>query len=82
MVFDASLLNTQHYKVRIQWGNPEKGVAPSPTPGCSSYRKGSFRVTLDYDRQKLAVQTNRKIKSSRPDIVVKKYFKKTNKPSN
>ena len=28
-----------------------KGVAPSPTPWCSSYRKGSLRVTLDYGRQ-------------------------------
>ena len=46
MVNDASLLNTQHYKVRI------KGkVAPSPTPWCCSYRKGSLRVTLDYGRQ-------------------------------
>ena len=31
--------------------NPWKGVAPSPTPWCSSYRKGSLRVTLDYGRQ-------------------------------
>ena len=53
MVLDASLLNTQHYKVRIK-GKVEQsreGVAPSPTPWCSSYRKGSLRVTLDYDRQ-------------------------------
>ena len=53
MVLDASLLNTQHYKVRIK-GKVEQsreGVAPSPTPWCSSYRKGSFRVTLDYGRQ-------------------------------
>ena len=53
MVLDASLLNTQHYKVRIQ-GKVEQsreGVAPSPTPWCSSYRKGSLRVTLDYGRQ-------------------------------
>ena len=28
-----------------------EGVAPSPTPWCSSYRKGSLRVTLDYGRQ-------------------------------
>ena len=28
-----------------------KGVAPFPTPWCSSYRKGSLRVTLDYGRQ-------------------------------
>ena len=28
-----------------------EGVAPSPTPWCSSYRKGSLQVTLDYGRQ-------------------------------
>ena len=53
MVLDASLLKTQHYKVRIK-GKVEQsreGVAPSPTPWCSSYRKGSLRVTLDYGRQ-------------------------------
>ena len=49
MVLDASLLNTQHYKVRIK-GKVEQsreGVAPSPTHWCSSYRKGSLRVTLN-----------------------------------
>ena len=53
MVLDASLLNTQHYKVRIKGkvGQSREGVAPSPTPWCSSYRKGSLRVTLDYRRQ-------------------------------
>ena len=48
MVLDASLLNTQHYKVRIK-GKVEpsrEGVAPSPTSRCSSYRKGSLRVTM------------------------------------
>ena len=53
MVLDASLLNTQHYKVRIK-GKVEpsrEGVPPSPTSWCSSYRKGSLRVTLDYGRQ-------------------------------
>ena len=52
-VLDASLLNPQHYKVRIK-GKVEQsreGVAPSPTPWCSSYRKGNLRVTLDYGRQ-------------------------------
>ena len=41
IVPDASLLNTQHYKVRIK-GKVEQsreGVAPSPTHWCSSYRK-------------------------------------------
>ena len=27
MVLDATLLNTQHYKVRVKWSNTEKGVA-------------------------------------------------------
>ena len=53
MVLDSSLLNTQQYKVRIKGKvkQSREGVAPSPTPWCSSYRKGSLRVTLDYGRQ-------------------------------
>ena len=51
MILDASLLNTRYYKVRIigKWCNPGK-VALSSTPWCSSYRKGSLRVDLDYSR--------------------------------
>ena len=55
MVLDASLLNTQYYEVRIK-GKAEQsreGGEPSPTPWCSSYRKVSPRVTLDYGRQLL-----------------------------
>ena len=44
-------LSIIRYGSRVKWSNPRKGVAPSPTPWCSSYRKGSLRVTLDYDRQ-------------------------------
>ena len=53
MVLDAILLNTQHYKVlsRAKGIYPGKGVVPSPTPQCSSYRKGILQVTLDYGRQ-------------------------------
>ena len=47
MVLDATLLNTQQYKVRIKWSNAGKGVPPSPTPRCCSYRKVSLLVTLD-----------------------------------
>ena len=36
---------------RVKWSNPGKGVAPSPTPWCSSSWKGSLLVTLDYGRQ-------------------------------
>ena len=42
MVLDAALLNTQHYKgkveqSRVKWSNPGNGVVPFPTPRCSSY---------------------------------------------
>ena len=30
----------------MKWSNPGNGVAPSTIPRCSSYRKGSLRVTL------------------------------------
>ena len=39
------------YGSRVKWSNSGKGVAPSPTRRCSSYWKGSFRVTLDQGRQ-------------------------------
>ena len=50
MVLDASLLNTQHYKVEMKSkrSNPGKGVAPSPIPQHSSYWIGSLCVVLDY----------------------------------
>ena len=53
MVLDANLLITLYYKVRIKgkWCNSGKGVAPDPTPRCSSCWKGSFRVAHDYGRQ-------------------------------
>ena len=53
MALHAILLNTQHYKVRLK-GKVEQFSErsnSSPTPWCSSYRKGSLWVTLDYGRQ-------------------------------
>ena len=49
MVLDAAFFNTQNYKVRIRCivSNPGEGVAPSPSPRCSIYLKGSLRVNLD-----------------------------------
>ena len=44
-------LSIIRYVSRVKWSNPGKGVAPSPTLWCSSYRKGSLRVTLDYGHQ-------------------------------
>ena len=44
-------LSIIRYGSRVKWSNPGKGVAPSPTPSCGSYRKGNLRVTLDYGRQ-------------------------------
>ena len=78
MVLDASLLSTQHYKVRIK-GKVEqsrKGVAPSPTHWCSSYRKGSLRVTLDYGRQLFTfIETNSKSKH----YTIQQYRRSSNK---
>ena len=52
MVLDTSLtLSNIRYISRVKWSNPGKGVAPSPTPRCSSYWKGSLLVALDYDHQ-------------------------------
>ena len=44
-------LSNIRYGSRVKWNNPRNGVAPFPTPWCSSYRKGSLRVTLDYGRE-------------------------------
>ena len=44
-------LSIIRYGSRVKWSNPGKGVAPSSTPWCSSYRKGSLWVTLDYGHQ-------------------------------
>ena len=49
MLLDTSLLNHQQYKVK--WSNQGKGVAPSPTPRCRTYWKGSLLVALDYGCQ-------------------------------
>ena len=46
------------YVSRVKWGNPGKGVATSPIPWCSSYRKGSLRVTLDYGCQLYLLYTH------------------------
>ena len=54
MVLDASVLNTQHYKVRIK----RKRVAPSPTFWCCSYRK----VTPDYSYQLYLLHYTKKTK--------------------
>ena len=73
MVFDALCLTLSiiRYGSRVKWSNPRKGVVPSPSPWCSSYRKGSLRVTLDYGRQlyllfyqlKFTVKTEARISS-------------------
>ena len=48
MVFDASLFNSLHYKVRINGKVEPLAVATSPIHWYNSYWKGSLRVTLDY----------------------------------
>ena len=38
------------YVSRVKWSNPGKGGAPSPTPRCCRYWKGSLLVAFDYGR--------------------------------
>ena len=44
MVLDASLFNTQNYKVgiKVKWSNPGNGVAPSLHLGVVAIEKGAF----------------------------------------
>ena len=46
IVLNASLLNTQHFKVRIKnkWSDSGKKVAASPTSRCSRHLKESLRL--------------------------------------
>ena len=48
MVLDASLLNTQHYKIWVKgkWSNPGKGVVPPIHLSVVAIKK----VTFDYGR--------------------------------
>ena len=41
-------LSNIRYVSRVKWSNPGKGVAPSPTPWCNSYWKGSLLVANLY----------------------------------
>ena len=50
-MFPFLTLSNIRYVSRVKWRNSGKGVAPSPTPQCSSYWKGSLLVALDYGRQ-------------------------------
>ena len=51
MVFDTSLLITQHYKVRIEVKWSKEMSSALPTPRCSSKWKGTLLVALDNSRQ-------------------------------
>ena len=45
------ILSIIRYVSRVKWRNPGKGVAPFPTPRCSSNSKGSLRATLESSRK-------------------------------
>ena len=51
LIHPCLTLSNIRYVSRVKWSNPGKGVAPSPTPRCSNYWKGSLLVSLDYGRQ-------------------------------
>ena len=51
LILSCLTLSNISYISRVKWSNSGKGLAPSPTPRCSSYWKASFLITLDYGRQ-------------------------------
>ena len=57
IVLDTSLLDTQHYKVRMKSKcyNPGKAVVPFPKLRCSSYCKESLLIALHVDLAKLYI---------------------------
>ena len=62
---------TQHYKVRIK-GKMEQSRERSsnlPPPWCSSYRKGSLWVTLDYGHQLDLLTNSKKMAHCRKSFV-------------
>ena len=55
-------LGNIRYISRVKWSNPWKGVAPSPTPRCSSYWKRSLLVALDCQVLLLLILSKNKAK--------------------
>ena len=53
LMLPCLVLGTKRWGSKVKWCNPGKGVAPSPTPRCSSYWKGNLLVTLDEGHQQL-----------------------------
>ena len=53
LIYSCLTLSNIRYVSRVKWRNPEKGVAPSPTPRCSSYWKEKLLVPLIYGHQLL-----------------------------
>ena len=51
-------LSNKRYGSKVKLINLGKGVAPSSTPRCSKYWKGSLRVTLDDERQLIFILTS------------------------
>ena len=62
-------LSIIRYVSRVKWSNPGKGVVSSPTPWCSSYRKGRLRVTLDYGRRLYLLKLQNRLKSTKYILV-------------
>ena len=51
LILPCLTLSIIRYGSRIKWSNPGEGVMLTPTPSCSSYWKGSLRVTIDCGHQ-------------------------------
>ena len=88
MIPPCLTLSNIRYVSRVKWSNPDKGVAPFPTPQCNSYWKGSLLVTLNYSCQQLyhgyinvninpwwmRIQLNIFVTSKQPNKVMAMFF--------
>ena len=83
LILSCLTLSSIMYISRLKWSNPGKGVAPSPTPQCSSNWKGSLQVALNYSHQlyllihvpSIFYIYNEKIKNLEATLFLADFFK-------
>ena len=63
-------LSTIRYESKVKWSNSGEGVAPSLTPWCCSYWKGSLWFALNSGRQLYLLTTHKYLNTFGSDHLV------------
>ena len=66
-------LSNIRYVSRVKWSYPGKGAAPSPTPRCSNYWKGSLLVVLNKRETTLLTYKHSHTFESSSNVHIKLY---------